>query len=105
MILVHFKGKSFNITVIQLCAPTTDVKEAEVDSRKTYNTFYWKAKFVSQEIPVITGKFDLGVQNETGQKLTILSREHTGHSKNAFPTIQVATLHMDITGWSIPKSD
>ena len=39
----------------------------------------WNAKVGSQEI---LGKFGLGVQNEAGQRLTVLSREHTGHSKS-----------------------
>ena len=41
----------------------------------------WNAKLGSQEIPGVTGKFGLGVQNEAGQRLTVLSREYTGHSK------------------------
>ena len=42
---------------------------------------------------------------EAGQRLTVLPREHTGHSKHPLPTTQEKTLHMDITRWSIPKSD
>ena len=63
------------------------------------------AKVSSQEIPGVTGKFDLGVQNEAGQRLTVLPRESTGHSKHPLPTTQETTLHMDITRWSILKSD
>ena len=51
---------------------------------------------VSQEIPGLTGKFGLGVHNEEGQRLTVLSREHTGCSKHPFPTTQETSLHMDI---------
>ena len=40
----------------------------------------WNAKVGSQETPRLTGKFGLGVQSEAGQRLTVLSREHTGHS-------------------------
>ena len=65
----------------------------------------WNAKVGSQEIPGITGKFGLGVQNEAGQRLTVLPRENTGHSKHPLPTTQEKTLHMDITRWSTPKSD
>ena len=66
----------------------------------------WNAKVGSQEILRITGKFGLGVQNEARQRLTVLPRECTGHSKHLLPTIQeVTTLHMDITRWPIPKSD
>ena len=64
------------------------------------------AKVGNQEIPGETGKFGLGVQNEVGQRLTEFSpREYTGHSKHPLPTTQEKTLHMDITRWSIPKSD
>ena len=65
----------------------------------------WNAKVGSQETPRVTGKFGLGVWNEAGQRLKILSREHTGHSKHPLPKTQEKTLHMDITRWSIPKSD
>ena len=45
-------------------------------------------------------------KNEGGQRLTrVLSREHAGHIQYPFPTTQEKTLHMDITRWSIPKSD
>ena len=64
------------------------------------------AKAGSQEIPGVTGKFGLGVQNEAGQRLTeVLPRERTGHSKHTLPTIQETTLYMDITRWSTLKSD
>ena len=64
----------------------------------------WNAKVGSEEIPGVTGKFGLGIQNEAGQRQTVLSREHTGHSKHPLPTTQEKTLHMDITRWSILKS-
>ena len=50
------------------------------------------------------GKFGLGVQNEAGQNRH-LPREHTGHSKHPLPTTQDMILHMDITRWSLLKSD
>ena len=65
----------------------------------------WNAKVGHQEISGIIDRFGLGVQNEAGQRLTALSREHTGYSKHPLPTTQEKTLHMDITQWSIPKSD
>ena len=58
-----------------------------------------------REIPEVTGKIGLRVQNEAGQRLTIFPRECTGHSKHHRPTTQEKTLHMDIIRWSIPKSD
>ena len=45
----------------------------------------WNAKVRSQEILGVTGKFGLGVQNEAGQRLTVLPREHSGHSKHPLP--------------------
>ena len=58
----------------------------------------WNAKVGSQEIPGVTGKFGLGVQNEAGQRLTDLPRECTlfhQHKKR----------RLDINRWSTPKSD
>ena len=63
----------------------------------------WNAKVGSQEIPGVTGKFGLEVQNEAGQRL--MPREHTCHSKHPIPTTQEKTLHMNITRWSTLKSD
>ena len=120
MISVHFQGKPFNITVIQVYAPTSYVEETEVE--RFYDDLQdlleltpkkdvlfiigdWNAKVGSQEIPGVTGKFGLGVQNEAGQRLTVLPRERTGHSKHPPPTTQEKTLHMDIIRWSILKSD
>ena len=83
MISVHFQGKPFSITVIQVCAPITDASEAEVDQfnedllleltpKKDVLSIIedWNAKIGSQEIPGVTGKFGLGVQNEAGRRLT-----------------------------------
>ena len=120
MISVSFQGKPFNITVIQVYAPTTNAKEAEVEhfcediqdlleltSKKgvLFITGNWNAKIGSQEIPGVTGKFGPGVRNEAGQRLIVLPRERTGHSKHPLPTTREKTLHMDITRWSTPKSD
>ena len=66
---------------------------------------YWKAKVESQETPGVTGKFGLGVQNEAGQRLIVLPKEHTGHSKHPIPTTQEKTLYMDITRRLTLKSD
>ena len=78
MISVRFQGKPFNITVIQVYAPTSNTEDAEVESfyedlqdlleptPKNDVLFIigdWHAKVGSQEIPGVTGKFDLGVQN------------------------------------------
>ena len=92
MISVRFQGKPFNITVIQVYAPTSNTEEAEVEqfyedlqdllelTLKKYVLFMtgdWNAKVGSQEIPEVTGKFGLRVQNEAGQRLTEFCQENT----------------------------
>ena len=82
MISVCFQGKPFNITVIQVYAPTSNAEEAEVErfyedlqdlselTPKKDILFIigdWNAKVGSQETSGVTGKFGLGVQNEAGQ--------------------------------------
>ena len=120
MISVCFQGKPFNITVIQVCAPTSNAEEAKVEqfyedlqdlldiTPKKDVLFIigdWNVKLGSQETPGVTGKFGLGIWNEAGQRLTVLPRKCTGHSKHPLPTTQEKTLYMDITRWSTPKSD
>ena len=120
MISVHFQGKPFNITVIQVYAPTSNAEEDEVKwfyedlqdllelTPKKDVLFIigdWNAEVRHQEIPGVTGNFGLGVQNEARQRLIVLPRECTGYSKLPFPTTQKKMLHMDITRWSILKSD
>ena len=118
MIAVHFQGKSFSITTIQVYAPNTNAKEREVEwfyedlqdllelPPKKYILFIigdWNAKVGSQEIPK-TDKFGLGVQNEEGQRLAEFCQEKELVSKHPLPTIQERTLHMN-TRWPIPKTD
>ena len=67
-----------------------------------FSTGEWNAKVGSQE-NLSNSQFGLGIQ-KAGQKLTVLPRECTGHSKHPLPTTQEKILHMDITRWSIPKS-
>ena len=91
MISVHFQSKSFNITVIQVFAPTSNAKEAEVEwfyedlqdllelTPKKDVLFIigdWNAKVGTQEIPGVTGKFGLGVQNKAWQRLTKFCQEN-----------------------------
>ena len=83
-ISVCFQGKPFNITVTQVYAPISNAEEAEVErfcedlqdlvelTPKTdvlFSIEEWNAKVGSQEIPGVTGKFGLGMQNEAGQRL------------------------------------
>ena len=78
MISVHFQGKPFNIAVIQVYDPTSNAEETEVEwfyedlqdllelipKRDVLSIIGdWNAKVGSQEIPVVTGKFGLGLQN------------------------------------------
>ena len=74
---------------------TQDICHFLVDSSNSFT--FWDAKAGGQEIAGVIGKFGLGVQNEAGQRLTVLSRECTGHSKHSLPTRQETTIHMDIT--------
>ena len=65
----------------------------------------WNAKVGSQEIPGVTGKFGLGTQNEAGQRLTEFYQENALVIANTLFQQHEITLHMDITRWSILKSD
>ena len=65
----------------------------------------WNAKVGSQEIPGVKGKFDLGVQNEAGQRLTEFCQENAMVIANTLFQQQEKTLHMNITSWSTLKSD
>ena len=64
----------------------------------------WNSKAGSQELRGVTGKFGLGVQNKAGQRLTKFCQENALVTANTLFQ-QHKTLHMDITRWSIPKSD
>ena len=92
MISVHFQGKPFSITVIQVYAPTSNAEDAEV--KQFYEDLQelleltpkkdilfiivdWNAKVGSQEIPGVTGNFGLGVQTEAGQRLTEFCQDNT----------------------------
>ena len=90
MISVCFQGKPFNITLIQVYAPTTNVEEAEVEwfyedlqdhleltpqNDVLFILGDWNAKVGSQETPGVTGKFVLVVQNKTGQRITEFHQE------------------------------
>ena len=91
MISVHFQGKPFNITVIQVYAPTSNAEEAEVE--RLYEDLQdlleltpkkdvlfiigdWNAKVESQETPGVTGKLGLGMRNEARQRLIEFCQEN-----------------------------
>ena len=119
MTSVCFQGKSFNITVIQVYAPTSNAEEAE--DERYYEDLQdlleltpqedvlfiigdWNAKVGSQETTGVTGKFGLGIWNEAGQRLIIeFCQENALVIANTLPKTQKKILHMDITRWSTPK--
>ena len=120
MILVHFWSKPFNITVILILCPATDAEEAEADQ------FYEDLEDLLKQTPKNCSIHHRGLECKS-RKLRdtcsnrqvwywstkwsrtkgsrILPREYTDHSKHPFSKTQKKTLHMDITTWSIPKSD
>ena len=119
MISVCFQGKLFNISVIQVYAPTSNAEEAEVE--RFYEELQdlleltpqkdvlfiigdWNAKVGNQETPGVTGKFGLGLQNEAGQRLIEFCQENTLVIANTLFQ-QQKTLHVDITRWPTLKSD
>ena len=120
-LFVSFQGKPFNITVIQVYAPSSKAEEAEVEwfyedlqdlleltpqkrcpfhyrgleckSRKSRNT--WSNRQI----------WPWNTEWSRAKANRVLPRERTGHSKHPLPTTQEKTLHMDITRWLTPKSD
>ena len=92
MTSVHFQGKSFNATVVQVYAPTTNAEEAQVkwfyedqqdlleltpEKDVLFLIGDWNAKVGSQEIPGVRGEFGCGVQNGAEQRLTEFCQENT----------------------------
>ena len=117
MISVHFQGKPLNITVIQVFVLTSnaevqrfyedlqDLLELTPKKDVLFIIGDWNAKVGSQEIPGVTDKFGLGIQNEAGKRLTEFCQKNTQVIANTLFQIQEKTLHMDITRWSILRSD
>ena len=108
------------LTGIQVYALTTNAERAkvkwfyddlqgllELTPKKLvlFITGDWNTKVGSQEIPRVTGKFGLGVQNEVGQRLIELGQENVLATANTRFQQHKRRLHVDITRWSIPKSD
>ena len=115
-----FPSKPFSITVIQVNGLTSNNEEAEVEwfyedlqdllkltpkKDAHFITGAWNTKEGSQEIPGVTGKFDLGVQNEAGQRLKEFCQENALVIANTLFQKHKRRLHMNITRWSTPKSD
>ena len=91
MISVRLQGKPFNITIIQVYAPTSNTEEAEDEwfyedlqdllelTPKKDVLFIigdWNAKVGSQESPRVTVKFGLGIWNEAGQRIIEFCQEN-----------------------------
>ena len=120
MISVRLQGKPFNITVIQVYAPTSNAEETEVE--RFYEDLQdlleltpqkdvlfikrdWNAKVGSQETPRVTGKFGLGMHNEAGQRLIEFCQEIALVIANTLFQQHKRRLHINITRWLTPKSD
>ena len=116
MISVRFRGKPFNITVIQVYALTSNAEEAEIERfyedlqdlleltpKKKKDVLFiigdWNAKVGSQGAPWVIGKFGLGIWNEAGQRLIGFCQE------NALVVATTLFQQHNITRWSTPKSD
>ena len=112
MISAHFQGKPFNIIVIQAYAPTNNAEEAEIEqfyedledllelTPKKDILFIigdWNSKVGSQQTPGVTGKFGLGVQDETWQRLIEFCQENTLIIANT-----LFQQHKDIYTWTSP---
>ena len=100
MVSICFQGKSFNTTVTQVCAPTTDSEEAEVEqfcedledlleiNKQKKDVLFiigdWNAKVGSQEIPGIMKSLALKYKMKQAKAVRVLSREHVHNSKQPF---------------------
>ena len=120
MISVPFQGKSFNNTVIQVYAPTSNTEEAEVErfyedlqdlleltpkKDVLFKIGNWNAKVGSQETSGVTSKFGLGIRNEAGQRLIEFYQENALVIAHTLFQQHKRRLHVNITRWSTPKSD
>ena len=118
--LCSFPKQTIQYTLIQVYALTSNAEEAEVEwfyedlqdllelTPKKEVLFIirnWSAKVGNQEITDVKGKFELGVQNKADQWLTDFCQDSTMVIANTLLTTQEKILHMDITRWSIMKSD
>ena len=118
MISVGFQGKPFNITVIQVYTPNSNAEEAEVewfyedlqdllDLTPPKDVLFiivdWNAKVGCQEIPGITGKFGLGVQNEAGQRLTEFCQENNTKDDSAHGHHQMVSIEIRLIIFFVAK--
>ena len=118
---VHFQGKPFNITVIQVYAPTSNAEEAKVEqfyedlqdllelTRKKRCPFHHRGLEYKSTKPGNTWSnrqiWPWSTEWSRAKANRVLPRERTGHNKHPLPRTQERILHMDIIRWSVPKSD
>ena len=121
MISIHFQGKSFNITVIQVYALTSKAEEAEVEwfyedlqdlleltLSKRCPLHYKGLEYKTRKSRDIWSKRQIwpwSTKRSRTKTNGALTRECTGHSKHPLLTTQESILHMDITRWSKQKSN
>ena len=121
MMSVHFQGKPFTITVIQVYALTSNAEEAEVEwfyedlqdflelTLKKRCPFHYRGLECKSRKSRDTWSnrkiWPWSTKRSRAKANRVLSREPTGHNKHSLPTTQEKTLHMDITRWSTLNSD
>ena len=101
---MYTESEVYHLCSLILSPYTLDLLELTPKEDVLFIIGDWNAKVGSQELPGVTGKFGLGVQNEAGQKLTEFYQENAVVIANTFQQ-QKRRPHMDITRWSILKSD
>ena len=90
---------------LKFCEDLQDLLELTLKKDVLFIIGDWNAKVGSQELPRVTGKFGLEVQNEAGQRLIEFFQEHALVIENTFFEQHKRILHMDITRWPTLKSD
>ena len=120
MISVHYHGKPFSITVIQVYAPTTNDKAEvgflfyegvevlpELIPERRCPFHHWGLKCTSRKSRDTWSNRQVWhwSTKEAGQRLTEFCQENALFIANALSATQEMTLHMDITKWSISKSN
>ena len=120
-ISIHFQGKPFNITVIQVYGPTSNAEEAELQwfyealqdlleqtSKKRYPFHYRGLECKSRNSRATWSNREIwpwSTKRSRSKANRVLPRECTGHRKHPLSRTQEMTLYVDIAKWSVPKSD
>ena len=120
-ISIHFQGKPFNITVIQVYGPTSNAEEAELQwfyealqdlleqtSKKRYPFHYRGLECKSRNSRATWSNREIwpwSTKRSRSKANRVLPRECTGHRKHPLSRTQEMTLYVDIDIWSVPKSD